>query len=229
MTLSALTISFALLLPIFLFRRMSYRLGKESTETANILMSSISETFNSIKLTIAFDAAKFVIRRIAKSLDAHEKATIRSQTFLAGVGLFAQPLAIIGGLIATGMAITEGTTITEIAVVLWSLLRIMPVLSRLLQTNMNITNFIPSYEQIKTLQSQAQAAKEPIGQPLGGRLQGSIDFKNVTFGYENRVETLSKASFSIPALQTTALIGASGSGKSTIIDLMMGLLYPTSG
>ena len=65
---------------------MSYRLGKESTETANILMSSISETFNSIKLTIAFDAAKFVIRRIAKSLDAHEKATIRSQTFLAGVG-----------------------------------------------------------------------------------------------------------------------------------------------
>ena len=127
------------------------------------------------------------------------------------------------------MAITEGTTITEIAVVLWSLLRVMPVLSRLLQTNMNITNFIPSYEQIKTLQSQAQAAKEPIGQPWSGRLQGSIDFKNVTFGYENRVETLSKASFSIPALQTTALIGASGSGKSTIIDLMMGLLYPTSG
>ncbi|WP_227872407.1 ABC transporter ATP-binding protein [Paenibacillus albus] len=59
-------------------------------------------------------------------------------------------------------------------------------------------------------------------------LAGNIDFINVSFDY-GRTKLLSHASFSIKQGSSVAIVGLSGSGKSTIIKLMLGLLKKKSG
>ena len=56
-----------------------------------------------------------------------------------------------------------------------------------------------------------------------------IIFSNVSFGYPGAEEVVSDISFTAEAGKTTALIGSTGSGKTTITHLIMGFLRPTSG
>jgi ABC-type transport system involved in Fe-S cluster assembly fused permease/ATPase subunit len=57
----------------------------------------------------------------------------------------------------------------------------------------------------------------------------SIEFKNVAFIYDDGTRVLSDVSFSIPSGTTTAIVGSSGSGKTTIARLLLGFLEPTRG
>ena len=58
---------------------------------------------------------------------------------------------------------------------------------------------------------------------------GDIEFKDVSFGYEKSKEVLHSLSFKAPAGSVTALVGSSGSGKSTIAGLVATFLNPDSG
>ena len=67
--------------------------------------------------------------------------------------------------------------------------------------------------------------EQPIEQDNGKitieRVKGNIEFRNVTFNYESRKEpALKDISFSVPAGKTIALVGRSGSGKTTITNLL---------
>lgn len=59
--------------------------------------------------------------------------------------------------------------------------------------------------------------------------KGKIEFKNVNFNYAPDVYTLDNINLTIEPEQTVALVGYSGSGKSTFINLLSGLFYPNSG
>jgi len=56
-----------------------------------------------------------------------------------------------------------------------------------------------------------------------------IQFKNVSFAYGDGQMVLEKINFTIPPNKTVAFVGASGSGKSTIVTLLTGVLQPTGG
>lgn len=60
-------------------------------------------------------------------------------------------------------------------------------------------------------------------------LKGDIQFKNVSFAYEEGKEVLKNISFHAPAGSVTALVGTSGSGKTTIAGLAASFLNPESG
>ena len=56
------------------------------------------------------------------------------------------------------------------------------------------------------------------------KLDGKIEFKNVSFGYDDRKKVIDNLSFKIKSNSSVAFVGESGSGKSTIIKLIMGLI-----
>lgn len=66
------------------------------------------------------------------------------------------------------------------------------------------------------------------GKPMQGLQQG-ISFRNVGFHYEEGIEVLNQVSFDIPKGKCVALVGSSGSGKSTIADLLLGYYSCTQG
>ncbi len=60
-------------------------------------------------------------------------------------------------------------------------------------------------------------------------IETKIDLKNVTFNYPNKKPTLKKINISIPAKNVIGIVGPTGSGKSTIIDILLGLIEPKEG
>jgi ABC-type multidrug transport system fused ATPase/permease subunit len=61
------------------------------------------------------------------------------------------------------------------------------------------------------------------------QIEGAIDFENVNFEYEKDVPVLKNISFHSEAGKTTALVGSSGSGKSTILSLVLNFIQPNTG
>ena len=89
---------------------------------------------------------------------------------------------------------------------------------------------------------QARVAANRIGQVLGAegmadpvqrqqlRLTGRIEFQNVSFCYEGAAESaLKDISLTIEPGQTVAMIGGTGSGKSTLVSMLLGFRMPTQG
>lgn len=60
-------------------------------------------------------------------------------------------------------------------------------------------------------------------------IETKIDLKNVSFNYPNKKPTLKNINISIPAKNVIGIVGPTGSGKSTIIDILLGLIEPKEG
>lgn len=104
------------------------------------------------------------------------------------------------------------------------------------QPIMNISNF---YNQLVTNMSGAERIFEildiepdikdrPDTKPLP-EIKGSVSFRNVTFGYDEGQEVLKNVSFDVSPGQTIALVGSTGAGKTTIVNLISRFYEVTSG
>ena len=71
--------------------------------------------------------------------------------------------------------------------------------------------------------------KEEFGIIESGKMEGHIQFKNITFGYDKNNIILNKLSFDIKPNEKVAFVGKSGAGKSTIFSLLAKLYHPNSG
>jgi len=73
-------------------------------------------------------------------------------------------------------------------------------------------------------EDQEDRSREPLP-----TLNGTVEFRDVAFEYEENTPVLRGISFQVPAGSTVALVGSSGSGKSTIIGLLMAFASPQAG
>lgn len=229
MTLTALGIAAFLGAPFMLLHRVSYRLGQRNTETANVTMGVLSEVLGAARLILGFGRQNQARDRYLDAFDQHVQVTLRSQILGTAVPKFFYPLGMMAAVVATGFALHQKVKISELAAVMWSLMASLPILAALLQGNISISNFMPSYEQLVSLRKRAAEFEEIEGPRVFSRLERGIEFKDVSFTYPNRVKTLNKLNLRIPRGKMTALVGESGSGKSTVTDLVLGLQIPGHG
>ena len=229
LTITAVGLSVLLGLPFMLLHRFSYRLGKRTTEAANVWMGAFSEVLGAARLILGFGRQKKAWERNMTAFDRLVHAAQRSQTFTLAVPSFFRPLAMLAVVIAMGFAVRQHVRISELAAVMWSLLISMPILANLLQGNIEIINFLPSYEQLASLRKRAAGFAEVEGQRIFERLERGIELKAVDFTYPGRARTLTDVNLGIRKGQMTALVGESGSGKSTVTDIVLGLQIPEKG
>ena len=97
----------------------------------------------------------------------------------------------------------------------------------------NLFDFIKTFnlsaEKIFDIIEGDKFSKEVFGMKKLKKAEGNIEFKNVTFQYNNDLEVLRHISFKIKPNETVSFVGKSGSGKSTIFNLIAGLYYPQDG
>lgn len=229
MTLTAIGLCVLLGSPFLLLHRISYRLGKKNTETANEAMGILSELLQAARLILGFGRQVQARERYLKAFDEHAHVTLQSQTLSTAVPKFFQPLCMLAAVVAMGLALQKKVPVSELAAVMWSLLAAIPILAALLQSNVTVSNFLPSYEQLVSLRRKAADFEEVEGKLIFSSLQDCIEFKNVIFTYPGRSQTLTGINLTINKGQMTALVGHSGSGKSTVTDLLLGLQVPESG
>jgi ABC-type multidrug transport system fused ATPase/permease subunit len=229
LTLTALGLALLFGLPFMLLHGVNYRLGQRNTETANVAIGILSEVLGAARLILGFGRQKQARERFLNAFNQHIQVTLRSQVLGNAVPRIFQPMAMLAIIIALGFALQQQVRISELAAIMWSLLAAMPILSALLQGNITISNFMPSYEQLVSLRNSAARLEEFQGEKPFLSLERDIEFKDLSFTYTGRTQTLTGVNLHIRKGQMTALVGESGSGKSTITDLVLGLQIPEQG
>ena len=84
----------------------------------------------------------------------------------------------------------------------------------------SIQKGLASMERVDKILGAQNPIKDPESPKEIKQLKGRITYDNVTFGYGNNVDVLHDINLDIPAGATVALVGQSGSGKSTMADLL---------
>ncbi|WP_243848082.1 ABC transporter ATP-binding protein [Sphingomonas oligoaromativorans] len=158
------------------------------------------------------------------------------QTAIALYRLMAQlhPLTELGSIavlcVIIGMAGVwhVGFPVTLAAIAL--LYRLQPHLRDLEGNLLGLAQIEPQLASVRAMLTTEGKDYPPPGHRPIDRLGSSIRFENVSFAYDSVGDAaLTEVSFEIPAGKTTALVGASGAGKTTIVNLLLRLYQPTEG
>jgi ABC-type multidrug transport system fused ATPase/permease subunit len=228
-TITAILFAFIFIFPFFFTNKISFKLGKKNTSTANIMIDRLSEILMNCKLIISHNMQIDSIKKYNKSIHTHANAAIKSQLFINSCSTLFQPFSYLATIIAIGYGLSINISLTETAAVLWGLMRAMPIFSKILQNNLNISSCIPSFEQIDQIKKAAEQTYFKNDGIVLKEITKSIDFDKVNFSYSKRKKHFSNFSLSIQSKKITAIVGQSGSGKTTLVDLILGIHSPTSG
>jgi ATP-binding cassette subfamily B protein len=230
--ITALCIALAVffIIPIHNLGRINYRLGKNCTTAANRVASLIHETLGAAKLILGFGTQQRSITEISKSLDHYRRAAVNAQTLYGATAFIYEPVGISIVILGFYLAYRYYTIpLSEVLIMFYALRTCMPLIGQITANKNNLSNYLPSYEQIKQLEAKARQHRQKTGGLAFVGLKKGVEMRRVTFGYPGKTFTVDAVSLEVPKGKMIALVGESGSGKSTVLDLIMGFYEPTEG
>jgi subfamily B ATP-binding cassette protein MsbA len=193
----------------------------------------LGESLGGIRIVKAYTAEKReelsfargahrLFRNVAKSVTGVSAISSFSSVV---IGAIAVVMIVFGGNAVQAETMTLGDFLMYIS---FTFLLAMPVIE-LTSIGTQITEALAGLDRIRevmnmTTEDETDADKEPLPD-----VKGAIDFENVEFEYDEGVPVLKGVSFHSEAGKTTALVGSSGSGKSTILSLVLNFIQPTKG
>lgn len=228
---TSVSLATALLLagPFVLLGRVSYRLGQRNTSTANQVTSIIQESLGSAKVILGFANQHKSAEALSHAFEAHRRATLKSQTLGIAMPLVYQPLGLLVLIAALFVSQMIAFPLSELAVVIYALYRIVPVVGRLTGEKNLMDNSFPAYEQVMHLTQRAQGLRQPTGTRAFTGITDRIATEGLSFAHPDHEPALVDINVCIPQGEMIAFVGESGAGKSTLIDVIMGLQEPLAG
>ena len=215
--------AFGYIRPIFRAR------GKINAEVTGRL----TETLNGIRVIKGFNAedqenkvfeagVERLFLNVKKSLTATALMT-SSSTFL--LGLASTGIMGIGGYFIMDGKMTYGEFVSF---TLFLGFMIAPIV-QMSNIGSQLTEALAGLDRTQELMQMDEEDDPEVRTERIGKIHGDIVFENVSFSYEEGKEVLHEINFKAPAGSVTALVGSSGSGKSTIAGLAATFLNPDSG
>ena len=219
----ALMYAFNVLRPVFRERNVitgdvTGRLG-ESLGGIRIVKAYTAEKRE--ELSFARGAHK-LFRNVAKTVTGVSAISSFSSVI---IGAIAVVMIVIGGNAVQGNTMTLGDFLMYIS---FTFLLAMPVIE-LTSIGTQITEALAGLDRIREVMSMTTEDDADAGKEALPDIKGTIDFEDVHFEYDEGVPVLKGVSFHAEAGATTALVGSSGSGKSTILSLVLNFIHPTTG
>jgi len=216
-------------LPFFWLGKISYRLGRLNTSTANQIGSVIQENLNLAKIVLGFGRQRKSTAALAWAFDTHREATLKSQIFTFAMPLAYFPFGLLVLIIGLFVARKLILPMSETVVLFYALARIVPLIGNLTEQKASLDNFFPSYEQIMNLRRSARKLRQPKGDKIFTGFNKEIIVEGLSFAYPGHNPILADINMRIPKGKMIAIVGESGVGKSTLIDMIMGFHEPTAG
>jgi ABC-type multidrug transport system fused ATPase/permease subunit len=223
-------------------RKFIYRskaMGGQMLELAKTYLAGISDHFNGIKDIKSNRLEEPRYRWLRAWSDQIESERMKQVKLTTQSQLLYKISSVVLIVVFVYLSVTLFHTERE------QLLLIVVIFSRLwprftgIQSNLeSIASIVPAFKTLNELREECKAANEL--NDIGGRLaddltplymEQGIECRHVYFRYNLKEPqyALQNINVSIPAYQMTAVVGRSGAGKSTFIDLLMGLMQPEKG
>jgi ATP-binding cassette subfamily B protein len=208
---------------------------KEVKELESSAFRAVHEALSTIRVVKAFVQEDAENRRfVRRSTDASD-ARIRLGQADGIFGLAVNLTTAIGMAIVLYVGVRNVQTGT---VTLGSLLLIITYLVQLYAPLQNITYHFASLKAASASVERAldvfdktpeSSPRSPLVQHRTVRAFGSVEFRNVTFAYPGKKPILENFSFEIPPAARIGLLGKTGSGKTTFLNLLVRFVSPQSG
>ena len=209
----------------------SKRYGDEMIRINRVMYSELYSQLRSIKEVRSYGVQKEhadFFEEISRSSKAAKLKFMRQQAFpsmlysIAAAGMIAVIFLICVLLFHMDTA--------RLMVLVYVFTRLWPVFSGFINKIATIQTTIPAYEKLMEALGTLSVEKSGQVQTAPIPFEKEIEFRNVCFAYQGSGESvLHNVNFTLKKGSITALMGRSGAGKTTIADLLMGFLEPTSG
>eukprot|EP00831_Metopus_contortus_P015095 TRINITY_DN16267_c0_g1_i2.p1 TRINITY_DN16267_c0_g1~~TRINITY_DN16267_c0_g1_i2.p1 ORF type:complete len:440 (+),score=44.68 TRINITY_DN16267_c0_g1_i2:123-1442(+) len=228
------------IVPIFSFAvsflgKKIKKYAKRIQGQASTLFSNIEEVLSSMKIVKAFSREKYEQKRMGTINDKYMKLKIKSQIYAALnvplAELTSMATGIIVILLGARMIVNDQTnfslgSFTAFLAAVFSMLHPLKVLTKAYTDFKKANVSLDRVAEVIHLEQEIKEDPNPIEKK---EFTDRITLNNVVFGYQENKPVINGVSFDIKRGESVGIVGSSGSGKSTIINLINRLYDYNSG
>ncbi len=219
--------------PIIIFGKVIKFLTEKRQESIGEISRRISEVISGIRVVRAFSTEKYEKKRFSET---NEKNYNVNMKFVKVWTLSSPFLEFIGGIIAavliyiSAKMIRQGTmTPGQFTTFIASVFYLYTPIKRLSSANNLLHQGGASVESLNEFLQLGERYKKIGGNYRPSELKGEIEFREVEFSYNSGKSVLRGVNFSLKPGEKLAIVGESGAGKTTIVNLLLGFYRPLKG
>lgn len=229
-----LTVFVFILLPIagWIMGAVGKKLKAKSLEAQNMLgtiLSTAEETIGGLKVIKAFNAEKHMenvfenetgeYKRLSNSIQRRWSLAHPMSEFLGTIAV-SVVLWFGGAIIISGETSIDAPGFIYYMVIFYSIINPAKELTKIGYTIRKGLAALQRIDKILNAENPITDPENPVEMPEELKQGGSVEFKDVSFSYDGERFVLQDINLEIKAGMTVALVGQSGSGKSTMVDLI---------
>lgn len=208
-----------MVLPMGILGSMIRRVCRQTFARIAIVISRMHEVFTGIRVVKAYHSEEREAEMFRKVNNNYFKRQIRAVRLQLLVSPCTEFVAVVGTIVFLVFACSQGTRLSDLAALLSPAFMAYKPLKELSKSFSYIQRSMAAADRYFAMVDTHTELPEKADGKVLTEFTGSIELKEVEFSYEDR-KILDKVSFSIPRGSTVAIVGETGSGKSTIGNLV---------
>jgi ATP-binding cassette subfamily B protein len=232
-TLIALSVAPLLFAIVFRFTRRIKNASREVRKKEGEMVSVIQEVLSSMRVVKAFAREEYEQRRLAEeSLESVEIA-LRVRSLKGKLAPLVDMIVAAGTCLVLWfggrMALSGALSAGSLVLFIWYLSRMYKPMRELSKMTDAYSKAAIGYERIREVLETDRQVKDVRGARLAPNFRGRVELDNVSFSYQPGYPILNQVSLTVEPGQVAALVGPTGAGKTTIINLIPRFYDPDAG
>jgi subfamily B ATP-binding cassette protein MsbA len=232
-TLIALSVAPVLFLVVYSYTRRIKSASRAVRKQEGLLLSIVEEVLTSIRVVKAFAREDYEQQRFDTESLANVEAGLQARSIKAKLAPLVEVIVASGTCLVlwygTRLAMAGQLSAGVLIVFLLYLGKMYKPMRDLSKMTDTVSKAMVGYERIQEVLDVESRVRDVRGARPAPKLKGQIAFSQVSFSYGGDKDTLKDVSFTIDAGQVAAIVGPSGTGKTTLVSLIPRFYDPTSG
>ena len=216
-----------------LFKPLIYKTRIVSGKIADlnkVIAHFVNQSIIGIKSIKARQAGQQVVKKATEFFDDLRNNKIKAALYKSVTGVFLQPIVLIFICLVFAFSYKSADfNFAVLAAIIYLIQRIFQYIQQLEISLQRINESYPFLKSSLSYEAEVLTHQEAVTGSKPFNFNRSLEFDGVGFDYNSDSRVLDKVSFGVDKNEMVGLIGPSGAGKTTVVDLILRLFEPLSG